>query len=174
MVKEQKYSLFKARHDKDTYFDNWEQDKLLGLTEDLKERIYKRYLVKCEVFKRDSFKCQNLNCTTPSSDITLHHIKWQKNGGEDSSDNCVTLCDECHRGYHAAVTELKFAKSKSLPKKIRGLSFILSKSDEIDWKQLKKKLRKFRRSVIPTLQGMDDQDLYTILRFFFDEMMRPE
>lgn len=168
------HKMFKQKLNKDDYFGNWEDDKLVGLTEDLKERIYQRYLVKCTVFSRDQFKCQNLNCSSKHSPITLHHIKWQKNGGEDSERNCVTLCDTCHKGFHAATMELRFSKSKGLPKKIRGQTIKLTKSDEIDWKELKKKMRRFRKSVIPTLQSIDEEDLYLVLQMFFDELFKPK
>lgn len=169
-----KYELFQKALPKQTYFNNWEQDKLIGLTEDLKDRIYERYQIKCAVFQRDNFKCQNVDCRSPHSDITIHHIKWQKNGGQDSVNNCITICDDCHKGYHSAAIDLRFSKSSIVPKKVRGQTLKLSKSDEIDWKKLKKQMRKFRRTVIPTLQNVDEQDLYRILKYFFDEVFRPE
>lgn len=173
MIKnEKKYQLFRVQKDKDNYFNGWEPDKLKGLTEDLKDRIYERYKVKCAVFKRDNFKCRNLDCKSPHSDITLHHIRWQKNGGEDKEGNVVTLCDDCHKGYHAATVVLRFSKDKVLPKKIRGQTLKLSKSDEIDWKALKKKMRRFRKSIIPTLKGMDEDELYFALKMLFDEMLK--
>lgn len=50
--------------------------------------------------------------------IELHHIKQRKNGGEDSFDNCLPLCFDCHadvmqynsehpKGKKYTITELK-------------------------------------------------------------------
>ena len=30
----------------------------------------------------------------------MHHIVWLSNGGEDSTDNTVALCPNCHRKMH--------------------------------------------------------------------------
>ena len=49
----------------------------------MKREMYKKYLVKCEVFKRDNFRCRNIVCKYPESQLTLHHVKWKKNGGDD-------------------------------------------------------------------------------------------
>lgn len=166
------YKLFKTKLDADTYFNQWEAERLVGLTEDLKVKIYHRYGVKCEVFKRDSFSCRNLNCTSPHSSITLHHIRFQKNGGQDSTGNCVTLCDSCHKAYHAATLDLKFPNDKGLPKKIRNQTIKLHVSDEVDWKAIKKQMRKFRKNLMPTLRALDDEDLYVVMRMFFDEMLK--
>ncbi len=32
--------------------------------------------------------------------LECHHIVWLSNGGEDSADNCVALCPNCHRKMH--------------------------------------------------------------------------
>jgi 5-methylcytosine-specific restriction enzyme A len=33
--------------------------------------------------------------------LEIHHIKWLSNGGDDSIDNTVALCPNCHRKMHA-------------------------------------------------------------------------
>ena len=78
---EQKYVVYKQVKSKEEFFTTWNNETFENLTEQLKEYIYKKYLIKCNVFQRDNFQCQNLDCQTPNSPLTIHHIKWQKNGG---------------------------------------------------------------------------------------------
>lgn len=65
------------------------------------------------VLWRDGHECQH--CHGKSGDVVLnvHHIESRKTGG-DSPSNLITLCETCHRGYHARKIELKVKRSKSL------------------------------------------------------------
>jgi hypothetical protein len=166
--KKDNYKIFRKAVSRDKYFASWPEDKLSNLTIDLKDRIYDKYLVKCEVFNRDGFKCQNLDCKSPNASLTFHHVKWQKNGGKDSPSNCVTLCDDCHKGFHNATVALKYSKSKHLPKKCRGQIEKLTKSDEVNWKEIRKQMKILRKQVMATNKHMDDEDIYMVLKMFFD------
>ena len=51
-------------------------------------------------------KCELCNKPAPFYDkkghpyLEAHHIKWLSNGGEDSTDNTVALCPNCHTKMH--------------------------------------------------------------------------
>ena len=67
------------------------------------------------VLFRDGHQCQC--CKGKSKDVVLnvHHIESRKTGG-NAPNNLITLCETCHKGYHAGKIKL--------PKTIkRGMSF---------------------------------------------------
>lgn len=100
------------------------------------EQIYQRYVLKCVVFQRDNFKCQNENCKTPNSKITLHHIKFQKNNGKDKPKNGITICDTCHKAFHKGKKVLTF----------NGHTYRVHKEEnKFDWKQHKSKSKAVRK-----------------------------
>ncbi|WP_163591073.1 HNH endonuclease, partial [Klebsiella variicola] len=35
--------------------------------------------------------------------LEVHHIEWLSNGGEDSVENAIALCPNCHRQAHFGV-----------------------------------------------------------------------
>ena len=90
--KDNNYELYRTIKDPKAYYDTWTSDSLKTLTKNLAEAIYKKYVVKCTVFQRDNFKCQNMLCSNPDSPLTYHHIKFQKNNGQDKNpikgDDC--------------------------------------------------------------------------------------
>jgi 5-methylcytosine-specific restriction endonuclease McrA len=50
-----------------------------------------------EVLDRDGWKCQS--CGTPEK-LQVHHKKFRSRRGDDSEDNLVTLCADCHNSVH--------------------------------------------------------------------------
>ncbi len=76
-------------------------------------RVYKRspYVV-AEVLSRANGKCQSCMSDAPflkvdgTPFLEVHHIEWLSNGGEDSVDNAIALCPNCHRQAHYGVLEL--------------------------------------------------------------------
>lgn len=64
--------------------------------------------VRVAVLKRDGFKCTKCgwdhNTTKSNADprhmLELHHIKHHKDGGENTVDNLITLCNVCHDDEH--------------------------------------------------------------------------
>ena len=67
------------------------------------------------VLFRDGHTCQCCKGKSKDRILNVHHIESRKTGG-DAPDNLVTLCEYCHRQYHAGRL--------SLPKTIRrGCSF---------------------------------------------------
>ena len=50
--------------------------------------------------------------------LETHHIEWLSKGGEDTIDNTVALCPNCHRRMHSLnskkdVEKLKVVASKN-------------------------------------------------------------
>ncbi|HCO7629558.1 TPA: HNH endonuclease [Escherichia coli] len=76
-------------------------------------RVYKRspYVV-AEVLLRANGKCQSCRCDAPflkedgTPFLEVHHIEWLSKGGEDSVENAIVLCPNCHRQAHYGVLEL--------------------------------------------------------------------
>ena len=142
------YELYKTIKDKESYFASWDNESMKSLTDDLQEEIYARYIVKCKVFQRDNFTCQNTECRSKGkSPLTLHHIKFKKNNGEDKVRNGVTLCKACHMGYHRAKYKIVFPNADYLPSNVRGMTFELYKEEKVDWKKIKCEMRAFRKTI---------------------------
>ena len=133
---ENEYSVYKNKLTKDDYFKKWDNEQLTNLTNDMKDEIYQKYLVKADVFQRDNFLCQSANCLTPDSKLTMHHVKFQKNAGEHKLKNCVTLCLSCHKSFHRGKKHLTLKDNPALPSHMRGHTFKLDKDDEINWNQI--------------------------------------
>ncbi|MCM7737031.1 HNH endonuclease [Enterobacter hormaechei] len=57
-------------------------------------------------------KCQSCKSDAPflkvdgTPFLEVHHIEWLSNGGEDSVENAIALCPNCHRQAHYGVLEL--------------------------------------------------------------------
>jgi len=170
------YELYRNVRNKDDYFDSWDDVSLKTLNDQLKVQIYERYLVKCEVFQRDKFVCQNIECTTPDSPITLHHIKFKKNGGKDSARNGVTICNTCHQGYHRTKRNLIFADIKELPSCIRGHTFKLQiQETKVNWKKVKAEMKKLRKEFkYKGLYTKIDWDMIAILMKWLFENKKVE
>lgn len=67
------------------------------------------------VLFRDRHQCQCCKGKSKDKILDVHHIESRKTGG-DAPNNLVTLCETCHKGYHAGTVKL--------PKDIkRGKSF---------------------------------------------------
>jgi hypothetical protein len=131
------YEIYKTIKNKEEYFNSWDKDNAEMLTNELKDTIYSRYVVKSFVFQRDGFVCKNEVCKKYPSTLTMHHIKFQKNNGKDSVKNCITLCKVCHQGFHRGKNELTF----------NGATYKVSKIDSINWKVKKKQNRELRKSL---------------------------
>lgn len=141
------YEIYKQQVGIEDYFKRWDDERLEGLNDLMRGEIYAKYLVKCEVFQRDKFNCQDVNCEHEEAKLTMHHIKWQKNGGTNKARNCVTLCETCHKRYHAGKQALVMKNVKALPTHIRGHTFKLDKLNEINWKIIKKEMKRFRKTI---------------------------
>ena len=125
----------------------YENDGKKKISDEIRVRIYTKYLIKCDVFQRDEFTCQNKYCECPGSPLTMHHVKWQKNGGKDSVRNCVTLCRTCHKGFHRGKYNVTMKDNPKLPSHIRGHTFAYELNNEIDWKQIRAEMKALRKTL---------------------------
>ena len=72
------------------------------------------------VKKRAEGYCQLCGKKAPFSDqngepyLECHHLVWLSQGGEDSANNCVALCPNCHRKMHMVndLNDLNLLKGK--------------------------------------------------------------
>lgn len=58
------------------------------------------------VLFRDNHQCQHCHGKSKDNILNVHHIESRKTGG-DSPDNLITLCETCHKAYHAGRIDLK-------------------------------------------------------------------
>ena len=151
------YEQYKKIITKEEFYDEWEEDKLVQLTEKLREYVYNKHIVKCKILQRDNFTCQNrdkdgkcsiCNNVQYPEDLTWHHIKAKRNGGENKERNGVTLCNGIHRRYEKAKGSLVFPKDAlNLPPHIRGHTFKLEQPSEINWKKKIFEMRALRKEL---------------------------
>jgi len=139
------YITYKKELSKIDYFNKWDNENYNKLNTELQNQIYNKYLIKCKVFQRDNFKCQNKSCKYDTP-LTMHHIKWQKNGGGNTERNCVTLCKTCHKAFHRGKRDISFSINSLVPKHMRGHTFKLNTILEINWKQIKKDMKVIRKN----------------------------
>jgi hypothetical protein len=66
--------------------------------------------VKAYVLARDKHTCQK--CHKKNVKLNAHHIIHRADGGTDRPDNLITLCEDCHRKYHAGEIKLNIRKPK--------------------------------------------------------------
>ena len=64
-------------------------------------------------YNRDDYICQC--CKTKKGTFNAHHIIYRSNGGADTLDNLITLCENCHKKLHRG--ELKAFETKLIGKK---------------------------------------------------------
>ena len=50
-----------------------------------------------QVLRRDAWRCQS--CGTMSN-LEVHHRQFRSHAGDDSEENLITLCAQCHAGIH--------------------------------------------------------------------------
>ena len=61
--------------------------------------VAKAYRELCkEVLERDGWRCQACGSLRG---LEVHHIQRRSQSGDDSEDNLITLCSDCHRAIHA-------------------------------------------------------------------------
>ena len=97
------------------------------------------------VRNRDDHKCQNLICDNRDYPLTVHHIKFKKNGGKDKPRNLVTICELCHKRFNMGKKNLVFGLTDNIPPHIRGHTFRIIIPVEIDWKQVRRDSRVKRK-----------------------------
>jgi N6-L-threonylcarbamoyladenine synthase len=76
---------------------------------------YDEYNVRQYILHRDGYCCRNCGAKpTEKNQIKLHvhHIESRKTGGNRPA-NLVTLCENCHKAYHAGQITLSLKKPRS-------------------------------------------------------------
>ena len=64
------------------------------------------------VLARDGHVCQHCHGKSKDPILNVHHLESRKTGG-DAPNNLVTLCETCHKSYHAGKIELKIKRGTS-------------------------------------------------------------
>lgn len=62
------------------------------------------------VLWRDGHRCQCCHGKAKDPVLNVHHIESRKTGG-DSPDNLITLCETCHKAYHAGEVKLNLKRN---------------------------------------------------------------
>ncbi len=85
--------------------------------------VYERNPHISELAKRRSMgRCQLCNNEAPFKDkfgkpfLETHHIHWMSDGGEDSIENTIALCPNCHRKMHIVNSKNDVTLLKSIAK----------------------------------------------------------
>jgi len=153
------YNKYKANLSKEKFFKNWTQEQVSLMSEEQKNFAYAVYELKCDVFNRDSFTCQNEGCKYCKNvkewpKLTVHHIKHKRNGGEDKLRNCVLICKGSHSAFNRGKDVIKFGDKENLPPHIRGHTFRLHVVEEVNWKEVKKQVTDMKREIKLRVKGM--------------------
>ncbi|RLG19529.1 hypothetical protein DRN74_06725 [Candidatus Micrarchaeota archaeon] len=64
-------------------------------------------------YARDGYRCQQ--CGATNVRLHAHHIIPLSQGGTNTLDNLITLCEECHAKYHPHMNPGSYAQ-RELPK----------------------------------------------------------
>jgi 5-methylcytosine-specific restriction endonuclease McrA len=66
--------------------------------------------IRIATLMRDKYKC--VNCNNKTGKLHAHHVVFRSQGGKDTIDNLVALCEGCHKKIHEGKLKLDF-KGKS-------------------------------------------------------------
>lgn len=64
------------------------------------------------VLFRDNHTCQHCHGKSKDNVLNVHHLESRKVGG-DAPNNLITLCETCHKAYHAGKIKLKQKRGQS-------------------------------------------------------------
>lgn len=76
--------------------------------------MYNHYNVRQYVLHRDGYTCQCCGAHTTArrqAKLHVHHLESRFYGG-NAPDNLITLCEDCHIGYHAGTVQLSTTRRK--------------------------------------------------------------
>lgn len=76
--------------------------------------MYDQYNVRQYVLSRDRYACRCCgahNTAKKSVKLHVHHLESRKTGG-NAPDNLITLCEDCHKGYHIGKVQLPVKKRR--------------------------------------------------------------
>ena len=66
-------------------------DRRLRLDSDLYEKLRQ------QVLRRDRWRCQSCGAL---ANLEVHHLQFRSQQGDDSEQNLITLCVQCHARMH--------------------------------------------------------------------------
>ena len=52
-----------------------------------------------QILRRDGWRCQTCGSML---NLEVHHREFRSHSGEDSEENLITVCVECHRQVHGS------------------------------------------------------------------------
>ena len=64
------------------------------------------------VLFRDGHVCQHCHGHSRDKILNVHHLESRQTGG-DAPNNLITLCETCHKAYHAGKIKLKVSRGMS-------------------------------------------------------------
>ena len=64
------------------------------------------------VLWRDGHVCQHCRGRSKDKILNVHHLQSRKTGG-DAPNNLITLCETCHKAFHAGKIRLKVKRGQS-------------------------------------------------------------
>lgn len=76
--------------------------------------MYDQYNVRQYVLFRDGYACRCCgahNTAKKSVKLHVHHLESRKTSG-NAPDNLITLCEDCHKGYHIGKVQLPVKKRR--------------------------------------------------------------
>jgi 5-methylcytosine-specific restriction endonuclease McrA len=56
-----------------------------------------------QILRRDGWRCQLCGSM---QNLEVHHIMFRSQNGDDSDENLITLCAECHARVHQTSTTI--------------------------------------------------------------------
>lgn len=65
------------------------------------------------VLWRDGHQCRHCRGKSGDPILNVHHLESRRTGG-DAPNNLVTLCETCHKAYHAGRIDLKLKRGRSM------------------------------------------------------------
>src|ERR1035437_5700560 len=69
------------------------------------------YNTKAYVLDRDGYQCKK--CKAKNVKFNVHHIIFRSEGGTDSPENLITLCESCHGKVHQKEFKIDGKRSKT-------------------------------------------------------------
>ena len=113
--------------------------KILNCSKEKKRNLFKKKKVKNKGNLRRAVKRdRQCMCCRSRENLSAHHIIFKSLSGDDSLDNLITLCFECHRKAHDG-----FYIDKNF---CSGDKFVIDILERLDYGLYKEKLEELRKS----------------------------
>lgn len=87
---------------------------------------YGFYNTKTYILYRDGHICQHCKGTSKDTRLHVHHIIFKRDGGSDTQENLITLCETCHDQVHHGDIVLRKRGIKKLQLHATQMNVIIS------------------------------------------------